>query len=170
MLATGLLAAGAAACSSDNEQDAAPSAASSTSTSQSGSESADETSTSSVTASGPDTGPVPVVRLDGEAVAAEFQPVRCEWGTDEGHPQLEFDAGQGSTGGDLEVEIVMADPPKLDDFALETTEVDWEANSDQRVNARIDVDGETYHVVSQVTEDDGARTAELDITFTCASQ
>ncbi|MFD4366627.1 hypothetical protein [Rhodococcus sp. NPDC058521] len=62
----------------------------------------------------------------------------------------------------------MSDPPRLDDFSLEAGGVEWEASSEDRSSARIEVNGDSYHVVSVVAvDDDPARTNELDVTFTC---
>jgi hypothetical protein len=175
LLAAGLLALCAASCSSSNEATAPATPTAAGNVTQSGSAGTEteapgtSAETSAAAGSAASAAP-PEVTLDGQRVDAEFQPARCEWGTDEGHRQLEYDAGSGNAGGDLEVEIVMSDPPKLDDFALETGSVDWEATSADRQNAQITVDGDNYRVSSPVTEDDGTRTATLEASFTCAGQ
>lgn len=172
VLAAGALAFGAVACSSSDDSATPATTAPGGQAGAAGSDTAEPGAASSSTASssnGSETGSAPTVTLDGEPVAAEFQPTRCKWETDEGHPQLEFDAGSDSTGGDLEVEIVMSDPPKLDDFALETGGVEWEATRADRKDAQITVAGDDYHVVSTVTEDDGTCTARLEAAFACAS-
>lgn len=167
--AAGLLIFGAAACTSsddDSATDSSPPSATSV---------AGETHTEHSATSSPETSPgaspaasAPTVRLDGRAVDATFEPTRCEWGTDDGRPQLEFDAGSDSTGGDLDVELVTSDPPMLDDLTLETGGTEWEATSDSRRDAQITVDGDKYRIASQVAEDDGTRTAQLEVEFTCA--
>ncbi|MFD4365878.1 lipoprotein LpqH [Rhodococcus sp. NPDC058521] len=168
-LAAGLLILGASACSSDESDTRADSDAQPPSTTMGGGSvtPGPDTETSSAA---PAPGSAPTVKLDGQPVDATFDPARCKWETDEGHPQLEFDAGSDSTGGDLEVEIVMSDPPRLDDFTLETGGTEWEANTENRQNATITIDGDSYRVVSQVSEDNGTRTAELEASFTCAKQ
>lgn len=114
--------------------------------------------------SGPDA--APAVKLGGAPVAADFAPVRCKWEEDDGFRQLEYDAGTDGT--DVNVEIVMSDPPRLDDFSLEVDGVEWEASSEDRSSAGVEVSGDRYHVVSTVAvDDDAARTNELDVTFTC---
>lgn len=172
VLAAGALAFGAVACSSSDDSatlaTTAPGGQASAASSGTAEPGAGAPSSTASSSHGSETGSAPAVTLDGEPVAAEFQPTRCKWETDEGHPQLEFDAGSDSSGGDLEVEIVMSDPPKLDDFALETGGVEWKATSADRKDAQITIAGDDYHVASQVTEDDGARTALLEAAFTCA--
>ena len=107
------------------------------------------------------------VLIDGEPVEARFSPAICEWGSDDGVEQLEFDAGRDDDG-KLEVEIDMHNPPRLDDFGFDAPgEEDWEAEDHHKQSAQIGVEGDTYTVTSTVEEDDSDREAEMVAVFTC---
>lgn len=170
VLAAGLLILGAAACSSSDDS-ATPTTSAAVDT-----DTPTETPDPDTEASGTNTqappgataGAAPTVQLNDRPVDATFEPARCEWGTDDGRPQLDFRAGSDATGGDLDVELITTDPPILDDFTLEAGGTEWEATSENRRDAQITVEGDNYRIISQVTEDDGTRTAKLEVNFTCA--
>lgn len=144
----------------------AASAASATSTAPGGSG-----STAAPSATGaPGGASAPKIALDGNERHLDFDRIRCEWGTDEGHSQLEYKAQKSGGGAELEVEIVMSEPPKLDDFELELTDEEWEATDADRAQAQITVDGDDYRVVSPVTNDAETQTVEMDVSFTCSDQ
>ncbi|NLE78902.1 MAG: hypothetical protein GX610_04850 [Rhodococcus sp.] len=167
-LAAGLLMFGAAACSSSDDS-ATPTTTAAVDT-ETPSPDTEASGTSTPLPPGAAAGAAPTVQLDDRPIDASFEPARCEWGTDDGRPQLEFRAGSDATGGDLDVELVTTDPPILDDFTLEADGTEWEATSENRRDAQITVDGDNYRIISQVTEDDGTRTAKLEAHFTCAGR
>src|SRR5699024_5558732 len=112
----------------------------------------------------------PRIVLDGDERHFDFDQIQCDWGTDDGYPQLEYEAESHSEDAELEVEIVMSDPPTIDDFELEFANEEWEASDADRADAQITVDGDEYHVVSPVTSDDETQTVEMDVSFTCAGR
>lgn len=119
-------------------------------------------------ASAPAQAPEVAVMVDGARVQAAFSPRHCEWGDDHGRPQLDFDAGHDDAAGDLDVEINLTAPPTLDDLSLEIGNAEWETTDEDRAGARVTVDGDTYRVITRVTDDhDSARHADVDVTFTC---
>ncbi|NLG47257.1 lipoprotein LpqH [Gordonia sp. (in: high G+C Gram-positive bacteria)] len=114
-------------------------------------------------------GPAPKVLLDGTPVQAQFAPSHCEWGEDDGRPQLDFDAGHDDSAGDLDVEINLTAPPTLDDLSLEIGNTEWETTAEDRAGAKVTVDGDTYRVISRVTDDDDStKQADVAVTFTCS--
>src|SRR5699024_1086036 len=56
----------------------------------------------------------PRIVLDGDERHFDFDQIQCDWGTDDGYPQLEYEAESHSEDAELEVEIVMSDPPTID--------------------------------------------------------
>src|SRR5699024_5672641 len=98
--------------------------------------------------------------------STDFPDTRCEWERDNGHPQLEFEAQNDSAGTQLQVEIVMSDPPRLDDFEFETQHNEWEASDADAAQATITSDGGTYRVDSSVTDEDD-QPARMAAAFTC---
>ena len=127
-----------------------------------------QSSTSSETRAADDPEPGDVrVLIDGRPVEADLSRSHCEWGSDDGVEQLEFDAGREDDGM-LEVEIDMHTPPRLDDFEFDGPgEEDWEAEDHHKQSARIGLEGDTYTVTSTVEEDDSDREAEMVAVFTC---
>lgn len=113
-------------------------------------------------------GAPPTVTLDGGEVGGSFDQQTCQWEHDEGARQLEYTATSGSDRFALDAEIVLADPPKLDDFALTTGTDTWKASGTAREQATITVDGDRYRVSAEVSEGHGPRTSTLAATFTCA--
>lgn len=113
-------------------------------------------------------GAPPTVMLDGGEVSGGFDQQTCHWGHDEGARQLEYTATSGSDRFALDAEIVLADPPKLDDFALTTGTDTWKASGTAPEQATVTVDGDRYSVSAEVSEGHGPRTSTLSATFTCA--
>lgn len=157
-----------AACSSDDGGEASPQAGDAQPATTVQESAASETTAASET-SGAEDAELDEIRvlIDGEPVEARFSPAICEWGSDDGVEQLEFDAGRDDDGL-LEVEIDMHNPPRLDDFEFDGPgDEDWEAEDHHKQSARIGIEGDTYTVTSTVVEDDSDREAEMVAAFTC---
>ena len=107
------------------------------------------------------------VLIDGRPVEADLSRTHCEWDSDDGVEQLEFDAGLEDDGM-LEVEIDMHNPPRLDGFEFDGPgEEDWEAEDHHEQSAQIGIEGDTYTVTSTAREGDSDREAEMVAVFTC---
>lgn len=105
--------------------------------------------------------------LNGADQSTDFPDIRCEHEHDEGFPQIELEAKDRQADRQLQVEIVMSDPPKLDDFELEQGDDEWQASDRDRAGAQITVDGQKYHVSGPVTQDDTGAAGTMDVEFTC---
>ncbi len=105
--------------------------------------------------------------LNGEDQSTQFPDIRCDHERDEGFPQIELEAKDRQADRQLQVEIVMSDPPKLDDFELEQGADEWQASDGDRAGAQITVDGQKYHVSGPVTQDDTGAAGTMDVEFTC---
>lgn len=166
--AAGLLLA-ASACSSDGGTVAGGAGGTATTATASATAPPETSSVAAPPATGSHGGAsAPKIVLDGNERHFDFDRIQCEWGTDEGHPQLEYEAQSGADNAELEVEIVMSDPPTLDDFELELSEDEWEATDADRTQAQITVDGDDYRVVSPVTNDAETQTVKMDVSFACS--
>lgn len=165
VISAAALAIGLAACSSDDPQPAVTV----TETAEAPNGSPDTDTSPDIPAPVTPSDPVPAdlqVTLDGRDVTSALTTTRCEWGSDDGAREVEFDAGRNDDD-DLEIELVLTDPPRLDDLSFDEGGVEWEATTTDRRGAQITIDGDTFTIDSQVTEDDGPRTARLQVTFTC---
>lgn len=108
------------------------------------------------------------VVLDGRDISGDFRPTRCEYGEDDGVPDVELEADRTAGDGELEVEIDLTDPPRLVDYSVdEAADREWEAEDAQEQAARVTVDGDTYTVVGDVTLDDSREVVPLEVSFTC---
>ncbi|GAA4803848.1 hypothetical protein [Tomitella cavernea] len=113
------------------------------------------------------TATVTSVVLNGDPQAIDFPDVRCDHEHDEGFPQIDFEAQDRAADRELQVEIVLSDPPKLDDFELEQGRDEWQATDADRAGAQITVDGANYRVSSAVTQDDTKEAGRMEVEFTC---
>lgn len=166
----------AAACGNEDSLGAADTAEAPPATTE-GSQAEGSANTSAVhsistTASAAPAGEVRLL-IDNQPADADLSHTQCEWGSDDGVEQLEFDAGREDSGR-LEVEIDMHNPPRLDDFEFDGPgDEDWEAEDHHRDGAQIGIEGDTYTVTSTVEngdddDDDGAaREAQMVAVFTC---
>lgn len=168
-LAATLLAAGLAACGSSDSGGTSVEVTTGNAAQGTSAETAPSTeSAPPADSGGGDAGPARLQSLtvNGEDQSTDFPDTRCEWETDNGHPQLEFQAQNDAADTELEVEIVMSDPPRLDDFEFETPQNEWEASDADAAQATITSDGGTYRVDSPVT-DDNDQSASMTAAFTC---
>ncbi|QDQ96140.1 lipoprotein LpqH [Tomitella fengzijianii] len=107
------------------------------------------------------------VVLNGAPQDTGFPDVRCDHEHDEGFPQIELEAQDRAANRELQVEIVLSDPPRLDDFELEQGRDEWQATDADRTGAEITVDGANYRVSSAVTQDDTEAAGRMEVEFTC---
>ncbi|WP_182347026.1 lipoprotein LpqH [Tomitella gaofuii] len=162
---------GASACSSsdDGQGDAARTAQ--TGTAQTGTAQTGTAQTGGATGQpAPGAGAsatVTSVVLNGAPQDAGFPDVRCDHEHDEGFPQIDLEAQDRAADRELQVEIVLSDPPKLDDFELEQGRDEWQATDADRAGAQITVDGSHYRVSSAVTQDDTKEPGRMEVEFTC---
>lgn len=108
--------------------------------------------------------------LDGQDIALNMDTARCSYTMDDGVEEVHLDtdiAGTDSNG--VDVEIQLTDPLRLDGLDVDRSSDDeWDAEDNQKAAAEVTRDGDTYTVVSQVTnDDDSSRTGEARVSFTC---
>lgn len=168
--AAATLALGACADKDDNTAAAPATSAAPAATSEAPAQTAEATTAAAADKTGTATAGDVKVTLDGEEQTIDSADAKCKWGHDDGFPQLEFDVDPSdkNASGELEVEIVMSDPQRLDDFKFEFGADEWKAEKNQRGAADIQVDGDKYTVTSDVTHDDTAEVKELKAEFTCS--
>lgn len=173
VLAAAAVALAAAGCSSGDDAasppETAPTGTAQQGTAQQGTAQADAGQASPAPATPPPGGAAAVhaLTLNGQPLGTGFPDVRCEHERDEGHPQIELEAQDRAAGTELQVEIVLSDPPQLDDFQWEQGGDEWEATDADRAAATITVDGTRYSVAGPVTHDDTGEAGRLEAEFTC---
>ena len=178
-LASATLIAGLAACADDDtatEETPAATATENTATEDDGP--ADATTDDDpganddeapATAEPPVGGPAATVIFDGQDISGEFAQGFCEFGEDDGVPDVEYEADRvDDPENELQVEIDLLDPPRLDQLEIDTADgAEWETGDAEEAAATVTVEGEAYQVLTEVVEDDGPRRAQVDVTFMC---
>lgn len=127
--------------------------------------SAAESDDAAVADSGEATMELLALEVDGRALPTDLPQVSCQLESDDGHRQIEFEAEDDAA--DIEVEIVLSDPPRIDDIEIETADAEWEATDADRANGTVEIDGDRYRVTGPVTSDDDDRVVDAVIEFRC---
>lgn len=107
------------------------------------------------------------LEVDGRALPTDLPQASCQLESDDGHRQIEFEAEDDARDIEVEVEIVLSDPPRIDDIEIETADSEWEATDADRANGAVEIDGDRYRVTGPVTSDDDDRVVDAVIEFRC---
>lgn|GEM_PF-6000310 len=107
------------------------------------------------------------LEVDGRALPTDLPQVSCQLESDDGHRQIEFEAEDDARDIEVEVEIVLSDPPRIDDIEIETADAEWEATDADRAAGAVEIDGDRYRVTGPVTSDDDDRVVDAVIEFHC---
>lgn len=107
------------------------------------------------------------LEVDGRALPTDLPQVSCRLESDDGHRQIEFEAEDDARDIEIEVEIVLSDPPRIDDIEIETADGEWQATDADRAAGTVEIDGDRYRVTGPVTSDDDDRAVDAVIEFRC---
>lgn len=107
------------------------------------------------------------LEVDGRALPTDLPQVSCRLESDDGHRQIEFEAEGDARDIEIEVEIVLSDPPRINDIEIETADGEWQARDADRAQGTVEVDGDRFRVTGPVTSDDDDRVVDAVIEFRC---